>query len=478
MDLILAIDFGSTYTKVVAFDLANEEVLGVVQSESTVETDVTIGLESALIRLQDALKIEPLAANRILACSSAAGGLRMIVAGLVRDLTTKAAQEACLGAGAKLVAAYSNGLVLEDINQIEQIWPDIILLTGGTDGGNEEVILNNAKLVAESRLDSPVVIAGNRRAASRAKSSMEAGGKYAVIAENVLPEIDRLNVEPTRAVIRDIFMARIVKAKGLDRAKEIIGDIIMPTPMAVLNAAALLAEGAEGTEGLGELVVVDVGGATTDIHSVARGAPVLPGTLVRGLPEPYRKRTVEGDLGIRYNARSILELVGEQRITELLPNRYREGLHSLNLLEVTELLSRCTGKVPVDDRDHQVDVGLATAAVDVAMKRHAGTIEEIYLPSGKVLIQRGKDLKDIKCIIGTGGIFAYGRLPGWILSAGCYDEVRPESLRPLQPDMFIDERYIMFAIGLLAEEHPGKALRIMKKSLRKVENENDQRRRG
>lgn len=475
MDFTLAIDFGSTYTKVVAFDLANEEVLGVVQSESTVETDVTIGLESALMRLQEAIGIEPLAASRVLACSSAAGGLRMIVAGLVRDLTTKAAQEACLGAGAKLVAAYSNGLVLEDINQIEEIWPDIILLTGGTDGGNEEVILNNARLIAESRLDSPVVIAGNRRVAARAKSSMEAAGKYAVIAENVLPEIDRLNVEPTRAVIRDIFMARIVKAKGLDRAKEIIGDIIMPTPMAVLNAATLLAE---GTEGLGELVVVDIGGATTDIHSVARGAPVLPGTLVRGLPEPYRKRTVEGDLGIRYNARSILELVGEQRIKELLPNPYREGLHSLDLLEVTELLSRCTGKVPVDDRDHQVDVGLATAALDVAMKRHAGTIEEIYLPSGKVMIQRGKDLKDIKCIIGTGGIFAYGRLPGWILSAGCYDDVRPESLRPLQPDMFIDERYIMFAIGLLAEEHPGKALRIMKKSLKKVENGKRQRRGG
>jgi uncharacterized protein (TIGR01319 family) len=92
------------------------------------------------------------------------------------------------------------------------------------------------------------------------------------------------------------------------------------------------------------------------------------------------------------------------------------------------------------------------------------------LPSGKVLIQRGKDLRDIKCIIGTGGIFAYGRVPGWILSAGCFDDAEPGSLRPLHPDIFIDERYIMFAIGLLAEDYPGKALRIMKKSLKKVEN--------
>jgi uncharacterized protein (TIGR01319 family) len=468
MRLILAIDLGSTYTKMVAVDLDREEVAAVVQAESTVQSDVTLGLEEALKKLKDISGIGKDSLERIVSCSSAAGGLRMVVAGLVRELTTKAAQEACLGGGAKLVAAYSNGLVVEDIIQIEQIRPDIILLTGGTDGGNEEVILNNAKLVAQSRLDSPVVIAGNRLAAARAKSIMEAAGKYAVIAENVLPEIDKMNVEPTRAVIRDIFMARIVKAKGLDRAKEIIGDIIMPTPLAVLNAATLLAEGAEGMEGLGELVVIDIGGATTDIHSVARGAPVLPGTLVRGLPEPYRKRTVEGDLGIRYNARSILDLVGERRVIELLPNSSSE-VHSLNLVEVTDLLSRCTGKVPIKDQDHLVDIGLATAAVDLAMKRHAGTIEEIYLPSGKALIQRGKDLRDVNSVIGTGGIFAYGRMPGWILSAGCYDEVRPESLTPLHPDMFIDARYIMFAIGLLAEECPGKALRIMKKSLRKVE---------
>jgi uncharacterized protein (TIGR01319 family) len=187
---------------------------------------------------------------------------------------------------------------------------------------------------------------------------------------------------------------------------------------------------------------------------------------------------VEGDLGIRYNAKSIVELVGDQRIRELLPNHSGEEMHCLNLADVANSLSYCTSRVPLNDQEYMVDIGLATAAVDLAMKRHAGTIEEMYLPSGKVLVQRGKDLREVKCVIGTGGIFAYGRLPGWILNAACFNESRPESLRPVQPETFIDDRYIMFAIGLLAEKYPGKALRIMKKSLKKVENGNRERRRG
>ena len=98
-----------------------------------------------------------------------------------------------------------------------------------------------------------------------------------------------------------------------------------------------------------------------------------------------------------------------------------------------------------------------------------GFVEEVYLPTGKVRIQRGKDLTEIKCLIGTGGIFAYGQLPNWILMAGCNDDTAPASLLPNHPDLFIDERYIMFAMGLLAIEYPKKALRIMKQTLKKIE---------
>ena len=227
MDLTLAVDFGSTYTKVVAFDLSTEKVVAVVQAESTVKSDVTIGMEAALKELKDISGSEKVNIDRIFSCSSAAGGLRMVVAGLVRGLTTKAAQEACLGAGAKLVAAYSNGLTPNNIGEIDLMSPDIILLSGGTDGGNEEVIVHNAKLVAKSELISPIIVAGNKLAAPKVQSILVEHGKYVVTVDNVLPELDKLNVEPTREVIRNIFMERIVSAKGLDRARAIVGDIIM-----------------------------------------------------------------------------------------------------------------------------------------------------------------------------------------------------------------------------------------------------------
>ena len=249
MGFTLAVDFGSTYTKLVAIDLDREEVVAVVQAKSSTETDLTFGLEAALRELKEIAGVEKANIDRIVSCSSAAGGLRMVVAGLIRGLTTKAAQEACLGAGAKLVAAYSNGLTLNDISEIEMMSPDIILLSGGTDGGNEEIIVQNAKLIGKSKLNSPVIVAGNKIAAPKAQSILAENGKYVITTDNVLPELDKLNVEPTREVIRNIFMERIVSAKGLNKARAIVGDIIMPTPLAVLNAATLLAEGAKGERG-------------------------------------------------------------------------------------------------------------------------------------------------------------------------------------------------------------------------------------
>lgn len=470
MGLALAIDFGSTYTKVVAVDLAKAELIGVAQSASTVDTDITLGLERALETLRSMIGLKSLHADVTLSCSSAAGGLRMVVAGLVRGLTTKAAQEAALGAGAKIVGIYSNGLTLSDVQEIEQIAPDLILLAGGINGGNEEVIINNAALLATSRVESPIIIAGNRMAAHKTHNLLAATGKSATIVDNVLPDLDQLNVEPVRKAIRNTFMRHITHAKGLDKAQSIIGDIIMPTPVAVLNAATLLSEGTDQENGMGELIVVDVGGATIDVHSVAQGHPAQHGTIVKGLQEPYRKRTVEGDLGIRYNARSLLEMAGEKRIADKIPfplTMIRPG--KIDLSVAIDYLSNHIDAIPRVEEDILVDVGLASTGVDIAMKRHVGTLEDAYFPIGKVRIQHGKDLTKVNCVIGTGGIFAYGRLPNWILKAGCYDVNAPDSLRPVNPELFIDERYILFAMGLLAEDYPLPALRIMKKYLIKLE---------
>jgi len=465
----LAIDFGSTFTKAAVFDLEKESLVGIAKAATTVDTDIMDGLKDALSRLREAVGSEEIPIERVYSSSSAAGGLRMVVAGLVSELTTKAAREAALGAGAKIVGAYSHGVSPDDLSRIEETAPDLILLTGGTDGGNEQVILHNAALLAKSRLDVPVIISGNKMAAREAFMYFQEAGKYAVITENVLPDLTRMNIEPVRTAIREIFMERITRAKGLEKAQEFVGKAIIPTPLAILKGAALLSLGIDGEEkGLGELVVVDVGGATTDVSSIASGHFPLSNAMVKGLPEPFEKRTVEGDLGIRYNAQSILEVAGSSLVLEKMQSENNQPPDREQLEKSVELLTRDVNKVPQNDEDFLIDIGLASAAVDIATRRHAGTFEEVYYPAGKVRIQYGKDLTGVKTIIGTGGIFAYGRNPGNILKSACFNLRYPESLRPLEPDFFVDEFYILYAVGLLAEDSPLQALRIMKKYLRKA----------
>jgi len=468
LGLVLAVDFGSTYTKVAAFDFANETLVGVARSATTVETDITIGLEKALDALRETIGREELDVERIFSSSSAAGGLRMVVAGFTNELTTKAAREAALGAGAKVVGTFPNGISSGDCAEIERIAPDLILLTGGTDGGNKQVVLQNAAVLAASGLDVPFIIAGNKMASGEALALLSEAGKYAVVTENVLPELDVLNIEPTRSAIREVFMRRITLAKGLDKAQAIIGQPIIPTPLAVLQGAALLAAGSEDEAGLGQLIVVDVGGATTDVISIAHGRPNISNTIVKGIAEPYDKRTVEGDLGIRYNALSILEVAGVDMVGEKMRLIDETVPEAAVLHKMAESLFEHVDHVPENETEFLFDTGLASAAVDHATRRHAGSVEEVYYPSGPVRIQRGKDLTEVACVVGTGGVFAFGRNQRRILESACFDVRFPESLRPTAPECYVDEQYILYALGLLSEFAPLKALRIVKKHLKTV----------
>lgn len=468
MGLTIAVDFGSTYTKVVAVNLEKEELIGVVQSPSTVDTDMTIAFQKAMEQLQLSNQYEETIPERIVASSSAAGGLNVVAVGLVRDLTAKAAEEAALGAGAKLTSTYAYGLSVEDIKKIEDKPPDMILLTGGTDGGNRECIVSNATLLAKSTLSVPIIVAGNRLAAGEARKLLEASGKEAIVVENVLPELDRLNIEPTRTMIRETFMKRIIHAKGLDKAHELVGRIIMPTPTAVLMGARLLAEGTDEESGIGDLVLVDVGGATTDIDSISHGDPSDGDAIVKGLQEPYLKRTVEGDLGIRYNADTILQKMGRKKLMDRIALVDESLLAQLDVDAAVKRLSCNVEYVPEDDFDYCIDAALACISVETAMERHCGRIKEVYLPTGNVKIQHGKDLSSVKNLIGTGGVFAYGRHQRIVLESACFNKNRPESLRPRSPEFFIDNCYILFAIGLLSDVCPTAALRIIKKHLKKI----------
>ena len=297
MKPVLLTDFGSTYTKLTAVDLDAAKLLGTAQAYTTVASDVRIGFQKAL----DALLAQtgPLTFAQSYACSSAAGGLRMMVSGLVPELTMEAARLASLGAGAKIVGQFSFELTQDDLETIQRVNPDIFLLVGGTDGGNSACVIHNAQMLAAIRPQFPIVLAGNRTAMQQCRKALE--GFEVSVCENVMPKFGVLKTEDTQKTIRSIFLRRIVQAKGLNAAAERMSGPMMPTPAAVMQAMTLLAKGTDKTPGIGELIGVDVGGATTDIYSIAEGMPRQMNRVYKGLPEPYVKRTVEGDIGMRYS---------------------------------------------------------------------------------------------------------------------------------------------------------------------------------
>jgi len=459
MSLALLIDFGSTFTKTIAIDLAAEEIAGYAQSCTTVDSDITIGLRRALDLLPPPLKNVSYVCK--LACSSAAGGLRMVTVGLIPQLSAEAARRAALGAGAKVIRVYSFRLSTSERKELEELSPDILLLAGGTDGGNTEVILENAGQLSQSRICCPIIVAGNKVVADEVSSILSAGGKTALITDNVMPEVNVLNVEPTRAMIRKVFIERIIQAKGLAKAEEFVEGILMPTPTAVLRAAQLVSQGTATEKGLGDLVIIDIGGATTDVHSIGMGNPAHPGVVGKGLPEPLAKRTVEGDLGIRYNASFILNLCGGERIMK------NARLPHPDLAEKLENFSKDVGFLPQSEVDQDLDFALAACAAQAAMERHAGTIEAVWGPQGQFYLQYGKDLTGFAHLIGTGGIFIHHPQARAILQKTLFSPEEPFSLRPGKPALYTDARYCLFAIGLLADRFPDKAIRIAKKSLKK-----------
>ena len=441
-------DFGSTFTKTVAFDMDRLEIAGRVQSPSTVDTDVTIGLENALAELR---KLVPFTDGDVadsMACSSAAGGLKMVCVGLVPEYTTMAGRLAALGAGAKVAASYSYELSSAEISEIEAAGPDIVLLTGGTDGGNRAVIIHNAQMLAGSSLRGAFIVAGNKSARDGIEAAFSQAGKEVYFTSNVMPEFGRLRLEDVNALIRELFIGRITRSKGVARAESIIGGVIMPTPAAVLAGAAAVSSGTAREAGLGELLAVDVGGATTDVCSVAAGAPAKAGVSYVGLPEPYSKRTVEGDLGLYHNLDSLLELAGEDPAGE---ERLRENL-----------------SIPRDASQADEHLMLSALAVKTAVDRHAGRLTSRFTSAGEIWIQQGKDLRGVKTVIATGGPLVFCRDPKKALSGAAADGSAPEILKPASPEFFLDSRYILFAVGLLSGADPDAAVRIFKKHLTKL----------
>ncbi|MDR3342800.1 MAG: glutamate mutase L [Treponema sp.] len=455
MEAVLLIDFGSTNTKVSAVDIEGERLLGTAAAFTTVETDIGEGLAEALETLQR--ETGPLTFVKRFACSSAAGGLRMVTSGLVPALTAEAARLASLGAGAKVVRVYSYELTEEDLAEIGIINPDIFLLTGGVDGGNRDCILRNARMLASCPVAFPVIIAGNRGTAAECVEILK--NREVIRCPNVMPVFNKLNIEPVQEEIRRLFLKRIIHAKGLSREQGLISGILMPTPSAVKRAMELLARGTKKQPGIGELVAVDLGGATTDVYSVATGLSTAGDVILKGLPEPVSKRTVEGDIGMRYGAAGVLEAAGTQRLGEL------SGLTASYVETRVAYLGTHPEALPMTPEEDALDFALAAAAVETAVTRHTGTIEAVYTPMGQAFVQSGKDLTGVSRLILTGGVVIHNPWAKEIASHALYNKATPASLRPKAAELYIDTSYILAAMGLLAEAYPDYAISIMKKEI-------------
>lgn len=462
LDSYLLIDFGSTYTKLTAVDIESEEIIATAKDITTIENDIMIGFDNAFGKLQQQLKGKEVNFVKKLACSSAAGGLKMVAIGLVPELTAEAAKRAALGAGARVLNVYSYDLTSKEIEEIKNSKLDIILLAGGTDGGNKDCIIHNAKVIAESGIKLPIVVAGNKVAADIVEKILSDADMFYRITDNVMPKLNVLNVEPAREEIRKIFMEKIVEAKGMKKAENYTSGILMPTPAAVLKAARVLSQGTDKEEGVGDLVVVDIGGATTDVHSLADGEPSKPGVTLRGLQEPFAKRTVEGDLGMRYSAVALWEAATTRKMQKYLNDK------TIDVEANCRYRVENIRMVPKTEEETKFDEAMAKAATELALERHVGVLETLYTPCGVIYSQEGKDLLDVKYLIGTGGVLVHSENPISILKAGIFGETNPTYLKPQNPECLIDKTYILSAMGLLAEDHPNMAVRIMKKYLVKV----------
>ena len=401
MTLVVA-DIGSTFTKARAYDAAGELVWA--DQLPTAAEDLSARLRA----LASAAGI--VVADRIPACSSAAGGLRIVSLGLTRTFTREAARVAALGAGGRIVGDHGFPLTETDLDA------DIVLLTGGSDGGDTDAAVGFAEALAALPRPVAVVVACNRQVAARCAELVTRAGHRAEVVANIMPDVGRLDVEPARAAIRRIFLDTVIGRLTSDRAGGF--DIVAPTPAAVLDAAKLLCR----TDGDRGTVVVDVGGATSDVHSV-----VAPGQVRSAMTEAAT-RTVEADLGMRESA----EATGQAARRDGLP----DGVAPAEL-------ARRARDVAMVEPDDPVDRWLARTCVALALRRHVGRLVMMPTAAGAEPVPVGRDLRSVGRVVATGGVLS--RDAGLVTLDG-----PPDLLLPRQAVVSTDEHYELAAVGVLA----------------------------
>jgi uncharacterized protein (TIGR01319 family) len=446
---VLCVDVGSTFTKAVLVDDADGALLSTASHPTTIGTDVLDGVAAVREQAERAAGLPAgTRAAEVLACSSAGGGLRIAVVGYERQVTAEAGYRVALSAGGRVVHVHAGPLDGPGVIALRQARPDVVLLVGGTDGGNADVLLHNARRLAAVRITVPVVLAGNADAADGARTALERTRRRVTVAANVLPRIGVLDPVPARTAIREVFLRHVIGGKGLSRGPGFARLVRAATPDVVLAGVEVLADGApgHGVPRAGDVLVVDVGGATTDVYSVVtpRGDEAQPRRDV--VATLWRARTVEGDLGLRWNAPGVVEAALAERLVD--PDAVAD-------LRVRALaLAAHPGFVPGPGQAEAAadDALLARLAVTVAARRHGRPPTPTSRP---------RPLREVSLVVGSGGVLRHAD-----------DGVRARILAPLLTDhgggwtvpeharLTVDARYTLFAAGLLAPHAPAAAARL------------------
>ncbi|NYG07424.1 uncharacterized protein (TIGR01319 family) [Phycicoccus badiiscoriae] len=424
MTQLLCVDFGSTFTKAVLVD-GQGSVVATGSTPTTIGTDVLDGYRTLRSELAGHGPVD-----EVLACSSAGGGLRLAVVGYERDVTAQAGHRVGLSAGARVSHVTSGPLSGAGVAELRQSRPDLVLLVGGTDGGNAEVLLHNAARLAKARIGAPVVVAGNAHVQDEVATILASTGRSFTVTDNVLPAIGVIVPEPARAAIRRVFLEHVIGGKGLSPGPEFAAMVRAPTPDAVLDGVAVLAEHLDG-----DVMVVDVGGATTDVYSALRPQGEDAGLAKDVVAPLWHARTVEADLGMRWNAEGIVEAALREHVP--LP---------ATIDGYAARLVRDPGHLPADEGEWSMDLALARAAAVVAARRHARP----PAPGASA-----RPLADVQLVVGSGGVLRHATTTGRgeVLRSVATDHAGGWKV-PRAAELVTDAAYLLFAVGLLRHSHP------------------------
>jgi uncharacterized protein (TIGR01319 family) len=436
--LVVAVDFGSTFTKAVAVDAGSGDLVARAEHRTTIDTDVMDGWHACRVALEAADR--GVRNAEVLACSSAGGGLRIGVVGNEELVTAEAGKRVALSSGGRVVAVVSGGLTATAQKELRKDRPDVVLLLGGTDGGNSAVLVKAARTLAKYRWRKPVVVAGNIEAQAEITETLTAADVPHVLAENVVPEIGVFAPDSARAAIRAMFLEHVIGGKNLSKDPAFAKLVRAATPDVVLRGVEVLAALH------GDVAVVDIGGATTDVHSVIELDPE-DANLGREVVATHPvTRTVEGDLGMRWSAVPVVEA----------------GVEAGLITDVDEVRAAADRRradpayLPHTAQESSYDETLAGVAATVALRRHAGRQRIVFGPGGRVIERSGKDLREVDLLVGSGGVLRHNppEVAARILGAIGTNAQAEGWLVPQRAEVCVDQDYVLAAVGLLADDAP------------------------